>query len=458
MLTNATPNIIFIEAIPNVKELTDWIDKQIKSKILATIKKNHKDEYESALLAIKKLQGKVEGDNYLGEMSSSANEYFCATFPGLELKIISDPYKEADLSKAFEKDFSITIGPRKSQEQEQEQEQLAQAVEELEKIKDSITEIEQDGREGYRQFDLHGHALIRQAIVTILGIFKNTEGGKKHIILFEEPELYLHPNNKRKFRETLYKIASQSNYQVICVSHDPQLIDLSKEHTSLARFIQNGDGKTEIHQTAEDLFIKDQETKERIHMLNRFNPHVCETFFSDEVILVEGDTEAIILRELLDKHFPNREVFVLNTGAKNNMPFFVNVLASFKIKQHIIHDSDERYLYDKGVKVLNKDLTERANSAWTMNDSIWVAMEEAKSRNKCFIRRYVSIRNFEHAHGYTHDSKKGKPLSAYEYAKSIDINDNSISIVKQLNLILGVVENETDFNPKYLEENVKEPY
>lgn len=462
ILTNATPNIIFIEAIPNVKELTDWLDKQIKSKLLAKIKKDHKNEYNEALLAIKKLQGKVEHDNYLGQMSISANEYFCATFPSLEMKIISTPYKDTDLSKAFEKDFSIAIGPRKIEEQEQEQEQeqdkLAQAVEQLEIIKDAFIEVETEGYSGYRQFDLHGHALIRQAIVTILGIFKNTEDGKKHIILFEEPELYLHPSNKRKFRDTLYKIASHDDYQVICVSHDPQLIDLSKEHTSLARFIQCADGQTEIHQTEEDLFIKDKETKDRIQMLNRFNPHICETFFSDEVILVEGDTEAIILRELLDKHYPNREVFVLNTGTKNNMPFFINVLGSFKIRQHIIHDSDERCIYEKGIAKINDDGTNSKNSAWTMNESIWNTMVKVRKHNGCFVRRYVSIRNFEHAHGYKHNSQKGKPLSAYEYAKNIDITDDSISIVEQLKCILGIIDNKIDYDQEYLDHNVIEPY
>ncbi|WP_431357524.1 TOPRIM nucleotidyl transferase/hydrolase domain-containing protein [Hafnia paralvei] len=37
-------------------------------------------------------------------------------------------------------------------------------------------------------------------------------------------------------------------------------------------------------------------------------PHLCESFFSDEVILVEGDTEAIITRQLLLEHFPEKEM------------------------------------------------------------------------------------------------------------------------------------------------------
>lgn len=205
------------------------------------------------------------------------------------------------------------------------------------------------------------------------------------------------------------------------------------------------------------LFIKDEETKEKIQMLNRFNPHVCESFFADEVVLVEGDTEAIILRELFLKHHPEKEIFILNTGSKNNMPFFINVLGSFKIRQHIIHDSDERFLYKNGAVIKNENGNNRANSAWTMNRTIWDAMEAAKERNSCYVRRYVSIRNFEHAHNYKHDPKKGKPLSAFEYARNININDNTISIVSQIKKIVGDIDNDTDFNQEYLEQNVREP-
>ncbi|WP_250870146.1 AAA family ATPase [Hafnia paralvei] len=58
ILTNATPVIIFIEAIPNIKELNDWLDKQIKSNLLAKIKTSYNEEYEAAAKAVKRLQGK----------------------------------------------------------------------------------------------------------------------------------------------------------------------------------------------------------------------------------------------------------------------------------------------------------------------------------------------------------------------------------------------------------------
>ncbi|MDP9891927.1 putative ATP-dependent endonuclease of OLD family [Variovorax boronicumulans] len=453
ILTNATPNIIYIEAMPSAKSLTDWLEKEIKSKLLKKLKENHTDEYEKALKSVRDLQEKVEGEDYLGKIREGANKYFAKTFPELELKIQSTPNKEADLSKAFEKDFSITIGKKGEIQTVEAEERLAEAVETLE----ALSQTDDSQRSVDRQFDLHGHGLIRQAIINILGIFKETKENQKHIILFEEPELYLHPSNKRKFRDTLYDIADQPNYQMICVSHDPQLIDLSRPHTSLARFVRMSNGETAIYQAGDNVFCKDAETKDRVQMLNRFNPHICETFFADEVILVEGDTEAIVLRELLAIHYKDSEVFVLNTGSKNNIPFFIQTLSHFKIGQHVIHDSDERHLYAKGAAQLNKDGEKTKNSAWTLNQSIWNEIQ-ASIAKRCFAIRYVCIRNFENAHSYKHDKQKGKPLSAHEFAKGIDIADNAIPIVKFLNQIVGTLPRDVEFTPDYLEKTVSEPY
>lgn len=440
ILAHATPNIIFIEAIPGVKSLTDWIEKEIKNKLLKKLKENHKADYDAAVAAIKTLQEKVEVDGYVHSINEGANKFFNETFPELRLDIKSNPNKETDITKAFEKDFSVTINNNHEDEQK-----LNEA---LEKLNDGQT------------FDLHGHGLIRQAIINILGFFKDSTENEKHIILFEEPELYLHPANKRKFRNTLYKIAEQDNYQVLCVSHDPQLIDLSRDHTSLARFVRNPNGQTSIYQASNDVFAQDKNVKDRILMLNRFNPHLCETFFSDDVIMVEGDTEAIVLRTLIENNYPDREAFVLNALSKTNMTFFMEILGHFKIKQHVIHDSDERYDYDKKSQrpKIKKDKGFKRNSSWTQNENIFFMQQKLKNQG-CEVHRYVSIRNFEHGHGYRHDAYKGKPLSAYEYAENMDITDNTISIVKFLKQILGEVPRELhDFDELYLKSTVREPH
>ncbi|PHN33534.1 ATP-dependent nuclease [Pseudomonas sp. ICMP 561] len=463
ILTNATPSIIFIEAMPNIKDLTEWLEKEIKNKLLKTLKDNHEAEYNAAIGAFQKLQKKVEDDDYLGKICAGANANFAKTFPELELKIVTNPYKETDLTKAFDKDFSIFIGDKSSaQPVPEEVAVLADALETLEMLKEEQVNASSAGAETAstyrgRQFDQHGHGLIRQAIINLLGIFKETKTDGKHVILFEEPELYLHPSNKRRFREALYDLANQDCYQILCVSHDPQLIDLTKPHTSLARFVKNKDGTTSIHQAGHGLFDSDDETKNRVQMLNRFDPHVCESFFADEVVLVEGDTEAIVVRDLLDRNFNASEIFVLNTGSKNNMPFFIKILSHFKISQHVIHDSDERYLYKDGVLSTNSDMSPRKNSAWALNASIWGELSAATAKG-CRAVRYVSIRNFEDAHSYTYDKLLGKPLSAYRYVSGINIEDTSIPIVKFVRCIAGMETLEDEHTPDFLEQNVKEPF
>jgi len=85
-------------------------------------------------------------------------------------------------------------------------------------------------------------------------------------------------------------------------------------------------------------------------------------------------------------------------------------------------------------------------------------MQVASARNGCEINRYVSIRNFEHAHNYSHNSQKGKPLSAFEYAKTLDMSDDSLSIVNQLKKIVGAIENDVVYDQQYLEDKVVEPF
>ncbi|MGL1493945.1 AAA family ATPase, partial [Vibrio parahaemolyticus] len=48
-------------------------------------------------------------------------------------------------------------------------------------------------------------------------------------MLFEEPELFLYPRLLKELRELIYAVSDlEYPYQVLCASHSPQMIDLSK--------------------------------------------------------------------------------------------------------------------------------------------------------------------------------------------------------------------------------------
>jgi len=72
----------------------------------------------------------------------------------------------------------------------------------------------------------------------------------------------------------------------------------------------------------------------------RFNPFICESFYSDEVILVEGATEEIILRGYLAEENINKDIFIVNCGTVNNIPFYQKIFNKFNIKYNVICDTD----------------------------------------------------------------------------------------------------------------------
>ncbi len=433
-LTKEAPTAIVIPAMPTPDELSKWITDTIKKQVLKTLSTEHAVAYQEALDKLNELQAKIEDADLVKGFSDKANSNFQKVFPELSLSISPLIGQTVDVTKALDKEFCVAINSK--------------------------------GQENKSDFNSHGHGVIRQAMFNFLGLSKNNYEPKEKeefvkkefIILFEEPELYLHPKRIRLLKDTLYSLCHASKFQILCASHNPQLIDLSKPHTTLARLTCKDDGTTVIHQVGDDVFDSQGEHRDRILMLNRFNPHICETFFADEVILVEGDTEAIVVRQLLHEHYPELDIFVLNTGTKNNMPFFIKVLSHFKIKQHVIHDSDCRFQYGKdGNVLLKKDKTPKANSAWTLNQTIWDEMNASNKHFPNIVKRYVSVQNFEDSHNYKHDAKKGKPLSAWEFAQNLDIagDESIVSFVKQ---IAGVELKETEFTQGELDALVIEKH
>ena len=48
------------------------------------------------------------------------------------------------------------------------------------------------------------------------------------LIAFEEPEIYLHPQAAKQMKETIYSLSLEKHNQIICTTHSPYMIDLSK--------------------------------------------------------------------------------------------------------------------------------------------------------------------------------------------------------------------------------------
>lgn len=389
-----SPTPICISAMETEESLEEKVNKLIQDDILKKLREDYPNEFNTLVNGVKDLQKKIVGSDIVSQYNNDINEHFKKVFTDLTLKIEPKNDDNIKLEDSFKKNHSVNI--------------------------------KKDGIDREEIFTQYGHGVIRQALFNFISFLKRTKVGnkKEFLILFEEPELFLHPEIAFKLRQNLYSLAENSPFQVLCATHSPLMIDISKSHSSLVRIVKNKDESTEAYQVDDDVFRGDAEKKQRIQMINRFNPHVCESFYAKKVIIVEGDTEAIVFRNLINRFFNQFEIYVLNAGSKNNIPFFQEIFTAFHIEHCVIHDSDSR-----------KNENGNGNSAWALNASIWEKIKAANDKKNGMARRYVHVSNFETAHGIKLTGKE-KPLRAYEYV--ITLNENSdVDCLKFLKDLLG---------------------
>jgi predicted ATP-dependent endonuclease of OLD family len=395
LFSKYAPKPILINAVETSESFEKKVNGIIESEYLKKIETKFGIQYREAVKKISELQMLITNSDEIVNYNERISSRFNKVFPGLKLKISQKDEDKIDVNKAFRTNHSV--------------------------------DVIREGVERKETFSQHGHGVIRQALFNFVAFMKNQGNGdkKEFVILFEEPELFMHPKATKSLRDELYEVAENSPFQILCATHSPMMIDISKPHSSLVRIVKKADESTQTYQVGHSIFHS-EENKDFVQMINRFNPHVCETFYANEVLLVEGDTEAVVFRYLLDNYYKQNNLYVLNTGSKNNMVFYQKILTHFEIKHNVLHDSDTRF---------NKN--GNSNSAWTINSTIWKQVEESNSKGYELARRYIHCKNFEDAHpDYCLDTKKGKPLSAYEYVKTLT-NESNVSCVNILNDILG---------------------
>jgi hypothetical protein len=98
--------------------------------------------------------------------------------------------------------------------------------------------------------------LIIISIIQEIGRMDSINNSEEKILLFEEPEIYLHPKLKEKLYESLIKISTNSNIKVLITTHDPYFIQLN-EGQNVYRVTRDQDGATYIDNNIKKYLPKD---------------------------------------------------------------------------------------------------------------------------------------------------------------------------------------------------------
>lgn len=227
-----------------------------------------------------------------------------------------------------------------------------------------------------------GTGAIRSAVFAMLryrDMKENASNNKSLIIGFEEPELYLHPNAAYQLRETIYSLAASNNNQIICTTHSPYMIDLTKSENQILNHLTSRKEKLESEGniiTVEKIYANafnvsqayrtlTSDDKTFVKMVLKLDDYMSKVFFTPKVLIVEGDTEDVVIRETI-KRMPEKVKIdvmqnwsIVKARGKATIISLVKYFNAMGIYPHVIHDMDSGV---SGAEKFNKPISEVVNN------------------------------------------------------------------------------------------------
>jgi putative ATP-dependent endonuclease of OLD family len=226
-----------------------------------------------------------------------------------------------------------------------------------------------------------GHGFQRHLILTLIRISASytspdPEPKKREfapdlqLLLFEEPEAFLHPQQQDVLDANLRVLAAQEGRQVLIATHSSQFVSYNTDDlVDLVRLFRN-DGRTCARQISRDQLkevfednlaitelvgaVKDipdrgdidsqlEHAMEGVRHFLWLNPERSALFFADLVLIVEGLSEQVLVKYLIktgEIKAPTKWAFVLETWGIYNMHRFMNLLGALGIKHAVLYDDD----------------------------------------------------------------------------------------------------------------------
>lgn len=265
-------------------------------------------------------------------------------------------------------------------------------------VKSLLSHFIQDENLNGQKISIHscGQGLQRHLIYTLIMLsakyVDKTQKNKKDfspdftLILFEEPEAFLHPSQQESLNYSLKSLSQSEDEQVLITTHSPTFISKNIEDlTSLCR-LQKQQGISSIYQLNENcivkikdenlsifkkftdilnmsttdenlkrsiinrkLFIKESDLdmkleQESIKYILWLDAERSSMFFAKSVIICEGATEKVVLDYLFNSEWidlRDKCIYVLDAMGKFNIHRYMNLLERLGIPHSIIIDSDK---------------------------------------------------------------------------------------------------------------------
>ncbi len=267
----------------------------------------------------------------------------------------------AEWQEISEKEFQDFIQPISvfyipSVLEESQMDYLFERVFQNEKLKayHRFWEEYQEARKNRKSHGFYRHLFLR-FLCEIATHEEKNNFWEHSILLWEEPEFYLNPQEERACYEKLLE-HSRLGLQIIVSTNSSRFIDL-EQYQSICVF-RKKEEETRVYQYRGNLFSGDEVTE--FNMNYWINPDRSELFFARKVILVEGQTDKIVLSYLAKKlGVYSYDTSIIECGSKSTIPQFIRLLNAFKIPYVVVYDKDN-HLWRNPTEIFNSNQKNRS--------------------------------------------------------------------------------------------------
>lgn len=185
-----------------------------------------------------------------------------------------------------------------------------------------------------------------------------------NLVLFEEPEVFLHPSQQNDLARGLIKMSSSEDWQIVCSTHSayfvsrnanqiPSIIRTQRKVGVISTFqvtkqqwqsiIDSNQKITKIPEIQKKMHSDDfKDDMEALKYFLWLNPDRSGVFFAQQVLLVEGPSETVLINKLLDdgKLTLPLGTYVLDCLGKYNLHRFMNLLSELGVAHSVLYDDD----------------------------------------------------------------------------------------------------------------------
>lgn len=257
---------------------------------------------------------------------------------------------------------------------------------------------------------------------------ENATVNRPFILLYEEPEAFLHPALQREVGNIIESI-SKTN-QVIVASHSPILVNPSRlENIIIARQeLAPNPHKTNFYRPDSSLFEHDDDR----HMISLLKLNNSSDFlFSDFILVVEGVSDRFLVESSWDKvrgKFNKRfeTISIIESGGKDVVPVWISYLAKmgFPVKGCV----DLDFLWNGSGKILTDDVVGKfCEKFWGMAEESGYCELDKEGKSKHTLKNG----NKKDAFKFIVGDKPDKELNKWAKHMFVELRKNNIWVLTQ---------------------------